>query len=156
MSDTIHQRLAELGHDLPSPMSPVATYVPYVITGNLLFISGQGPVRDGKFLSLGSLGRDLTVEQGIDASKLTALNLLSQANAALSGKLSRIKRCVKIFGLVQSTPTFTEQHLVINGASDLLAEVLGDGGLHARAAVASSSLPFNTSVEIDAVFEVRQ
>jgi len=154
MSDPIHQRLEELGHVLPSPMSPVATYVPTVITGSLLFVSGQGPVRDGQFLSLGHLGRDLSVEQGYEASKLTALNLLSQANAALEGRLSRITRCVKLFGLVQSTPDFNEQHLVINGASDLIAEVLGDAGAHARAAVGSSDLPFNTSVEIDAVFEI--
>ncbi len=155
MSGSIHTRLKELGITLPDPMQPVATYVPYVISGNLLFTSGQGPVLNGEFKSVGKLGATLTTEQGYQAARLTGLNILSQANAALNGDLDRIVRCVKLFGLVNCTPNFTEQPKVINGASDLMVEILGDKGQHCRAAVGAPSLPFDTSVEIDGIFEIK-
>ncbi|MCW9032799.1 MAG: RidA family protein [Rhodospirillales bacterium] len=154
MTDSIHSHLKELGIELPEPMQPVATYVPYVISGNLLYTSGQGPVLNGEFKSVGKLGDNLTVEQGYEASRLTALNILSQANAALDGNLDRIVRCVKLFGLVNCTPDFTDQPKVINGASDLMVKILGDKGKHCRAAVGAPSLPFDTSVEIDGIFEI--
>jgi len=154
MSGAIHQRLEMLGIKLPNPMQPVATYVPFVISGNLLFTSGAGPVLNGEFKSIGKLGENLTLEEGYEAARLTGLNILAQANAALEGDLDRIVRCVKLFGLVNCTADFTNQPKVINGASDLMVEVLGDKGKHCRAAVGSPSLPFDTSVEIDGIFEI--
>ena len=146
-------RLAELGITLPEPMAPVANYVPFVLSGNMLFISGQvsaGP--DG--LTQGRLGEDLTLEQGQAAAKLCAINLIAQCKAAI-GDLSRIQRVVKLGGFVNSTPDFTEQPQVINGASDFIGEALGDAGKHARAAVSSPSLPFGVAVEIEGVFQIR-
>lgn len=155
MSDAIEARLKELGVTLPAAAAPAANYVPYVLTGNLLFISGQGPMVDGKVVVGGHLGRDVDVPTGQKAAELTAINLLAQAKAAL-GSLDRIKRIVKLTGFVASTPDFTEQHLVINGASDFLAKVLGDAGKHSRAAVGTAALPLGFAVEIEAIMEVSE
>ena len=153
MSAEIDAKLASLGITLPVAAAPAANYVPFVQTGNQLFISGQLPRANGKLASTGQLGAGIHTPEGQRAAELCAINILAQAQAAL-GDLGRIKRVVKITVLVSSTPDFYEQHLVANGASNLLANVLGDAGKHARAAVGMASLPLNASVEIDAILEV--
>ncbi len=148
----IHARLKSLGLSLPKAAAPVANYVPWVRTGNLLFISGQisfGP--DG--LVQGRLGQTMDVAAGQAAARLCALNLLAQANAALDGELSRISRVVRLGGFVNATADFEDIPHVINGASDLMVEVFGEAGRHARAAVACPVLPLGAAVEIDGVFE---
>ena len=154
MSDAIEARLTELGITLPQAAAPAANYVPYVISGNLLHISGQLPMENGKVGVTGHLGRDVDVAGGQRAAELCAINILSQAKAALGGDLGRIRRLIKLNGFVASTPDFIEQHLVINGASNLLAGILGEAGKHARAAVGMAALPFGAAVEIDAVLEI--
>ncbi|SCB26523.1 RidA family protein [Rhizobium lusitanum] len=154
MSDAIEGRLKELGIVLPQAAAPAANYVPYVVSGNLLYLSGQLPMENGKVGVTGHLGRDVDVAGGQRAAELCAINILAQAKAALGGDLGRIKRLIKLNGFVASTPDFVEQHLVINGASNLLANVLGDAGKHARAAVGMAALPFNAAVEIDAILEI--
>ena len=149
----IESRLAELGLELPEPVAPVANYVPYVITGNLVFISGQvsiGP--DG--LITGKLGEDVTLEAGIDAAQACAVNLIAQLKAACDGDLDRVKRVVKLGGFVNCNGDFADQPKVVNGASDLMVAVFGDAGRHARAAVGAPALPMNAAVEVDGVFEI--
>lgn len=155
MTDTIDSRLAARGITLPAAAAPAANYLPFVQTGNLLFISGQLPMQEGRMSATGLLGRDVELAAGQKAAELCAINILAQAKAALGGDLSRIVRVVKLNGFVASDPAFTDQHLVINGASNLIAEILGDAGKHARAAVGMACLPLNAAVEIDAVIEVR-
>jgi enamine deaminase RidA (YjgF/YER057c/UK114 family) len=153
MGETIEKRLNELGVTLPAAAAPAANYVPFMRTGNLVFTAGQLPLRDGKLQVTGLLGRDVDTAAGKEAAKLCAINILAQAKAAI-GDLDKIKRLVKITVFVASAPDFTEQHLVANGASDFLVEVLGEPGKHARAAVGTASLPLNAAVEIEAVIEV--
>ena len=154
MSDAIEGRLKELGIVLPQAAAPAANYVPYVISGNLLYLSGQLPMENGKIGVTGHLGKDVDVAGGQRAAELSAINILAQAKAALGGDLGRIRRLIKLNGFVASTPDFVEQHLVINGASNLLANVLGEAGKHARAAVGMAALPLNAAVEIDAILEI--
>jgi enamine deaminase RidA (YjgF/YER057c/UK114 family) len=154
MSDVIEGRLKELGIVLPQPAAPVASYVACVCSGNLLFVSGQLPLEDGKVAVSGHLGRNVDVAAGQRAAELCAINILAQAKAALGGNLGRVARVVKLNGFVASTPDFNEHHLVINGASNLIANVLGDAGKHARAAVGTAALPFGAAVEIDAILEI--
>ncbi|EJL57000.1 MULTISPECIES: RidA family protein [unclassified Rhizobium] len=156
MSDQIAARLKEMGISLPEAAAPAANYVPYVISGNLLYISGQLPLESGKIAVSGHLGKNVDVATGQRAAELCAINILSQARAALGGDLGRIKRVVKLNGFVASTPDFVEQHLVINGASNLIAGILGEAGKHARAAVGMAALPMNAAVEIDAIVEIAQ
>jgi enamine deaminase RidA (YjgF/YER057c/UK114 family) len=156
MSDAIESRLKELGIVLPQAAAPAANYVPYVISSNLLYLSGQLPMENGKLGVTGLLGRDVDVAGGQRAAELCAINILAQAKAALNGDLGRIKRIIKLNGFVASAPDFVEQHLVINGASNLLANVLGDAGKHARAAVGMAALPLNAAVEIDAIMEIAE
>ena len=148
-------KLAELGLKLPVPAAPVANYVPYVISGNLVFISGQIS-KIGDTEVKGRLGEDLTVEQGQAAAQLSGLNLIAQMKAACDGDLSRVKRIVKLGGFVQATPDTTEARIpaVINGCSDLMVSVFGDAGRHARFAVSAPSLPLDVAVEIDAIVEI--
>lgn len=153
MANTIEERLAELGVTLPVAAAPVANYVPYAVSGSLLLTSGQLPLNGGKVAVTGLLGRDVDVATGQLASRFCAINILAQAKAAL-GDLEKIKRLVKITIFVASTPDFTEQHLVANGASDFLVEAIGERGKHARAAVGVASLPLNAAVEIEAIFEI--
>jgi len=153
MSETIEKRLADLGIVIPAAAAPAANYVPFVRSGNLLFPSGQLPMKDGKLAATGLLGRDLDTAAGQEAARLCAVNVLAQAKAAL-GDLEKIRRLVKINVYVASAPGFTEQHLVGNGASDLFANVLGERGRHARVAVGMAALPLNAAVEIEAVIEV--
>lgn len=153
MVDTIEARLEALGVSLPAAAAPAANYVPFARTGNLLFTAGQLPLKDGKLVASGLLGRDLDTAAGKEAAKFCAINILAQAKAAL-GDLEKIRRLVKITVFVASTPDFTEQHLVANGASDLLAAALGERGKHARSAVGTACLPLNAPVEIEAVIEM--
>ncbi|TYC63296.1 RidA family protein [Rhodobacterales bacterium] len=150
---TIEVRLEKLGIALPEAAAPAANYVPFVKTGNQLFISGQLPMKDGKLGVTGKLGADLDVDAGKEAAKLCAINLLAQAKAA-TGDLEKVVRLVKIVGFVNSTGDFTDQPQVINGASDFLVEVMGDKGRHARSAVSAAALPFGAAVEIEAIFEI--
>jgi enamine deaminase RidA (YjgF/YER057c/UK114 family) len=154
MSDQIAAKLKEMGITLPQAAAPAANYVPYVISGGLLYISGQLPMEGGKVAVSGHLGKNVDVAAGQRAAELCAINILAQASAALGGDLGRIKRVIKLNGFVASAPEFVEQHLVINGASNLIANVLGDAGKHARAAVGMAALPFNAAVEIDAIMEI--
>lgn len=154
MNAAIAARLKQLGVILPTPAAPAANYVPYTRTGTLLMISGQLPMVDGKLAYTGKLGATVTLEAGQEAAKVCAINILAQANAALNGDLGRVKQCLRLGGFVASTPDFTQQPQVINGASNFMVDVLGDAGKHARAAVGVSVLPFDAAVEIDAMFEV--
>ena len=150
----IDKRLAELGITLPVAAKPVANYVPWVRTGNLVFISGQGPVEDGKVLYPGCLGVDVSLEDGIKSARLSGINVLAQLKDACSGDLDRVKRVVKLLGFVNASPSFRDHPKIINGASDLMVEVFGDKGRHARSAVASPSLPMGISTEVEAIIEV--
>lgn len=147
------QRLADLGITLPEAPKPVATYLPAVVSGNLLFVSGQACTVDGKMKYQGKVGKNLTLEQGYEAARIAAINALAILKEEL-GSLDKVKRVVKVFGLVASDPEFYEQPKVINGASDLLVEVFGDKGRHARSAVGTNVLPFNTPVEVEMIVEV--
>lgn len=153
MSDTIEKRLADLGVTLPAAAAPAANYVPFAQSGQLLFTAGQLPLKDGKLIATGLVGRDLDTAAARDAAKQCAVNVLAQAKAAL-GDLSRIRRIVKITVFVASAPGFTEQHLVANGASDLLVAALGEAGKHARSAVGNAALPLDAPVEVEAIIEV--
>jgi enamine deaminase RidA (YjgF/YER057c/UK114 family) len=153
MAGEIDARLQEMGIELPEPAVPVANYVAYVVTGNLIFVSGQVPVVAGDFKYVGKVGGDLTVEDGQAAARLCGINIIAQVKQALGGDLDRVTRVVKLGGFVNSTPDFTGQPQVINGVSDLIGEVFGDKGKHARAAVSAGSLPVGVAVEVDAVVE---
>lgn len=154
MSQKISARLSELGHTLPAPSNPAANYVPWVRTGSYVHISGQVPQRDGQTQFIGKLGDGLSIEEGQQAAQLCALNIIAHLAAAVEDDLSRVVRCVRLGGFVNATPDFTQQPLVVNGASDLMFEVFGEKGAHARAAVGVSSLPRGVAVEVDAIFEV--
>lgn len=154
MTDAIESRLKELGITLPVAVAPAANYVPYTITGNLLFISGQLPNENGKVAVTGLVGSDVDVAAASRAAELCAINILAQAKAALNGDLGRITRVVKLSSFVASAPGFYEQHIVTNGASNLIVAILGDAGKHARAAVGMAALPLNASVEIEAIIEI--
>ncbi|MFZ2871962.1 RidA family protein [Zavarzinia sp.] len=146
-------RLAELGITLPVPAAPVANYVPFVVTGDLLFVSGQLPIGpDG--LVKGKLGNDLDAEAGNAAARLCAINLIAQAKIALGGDLSRVKRVVKLVAFIACNDAFTDQPKVANGASDLFVAVFGDAGRHARSAVGTNALPLGAAVEVEAIFEI--
>lgn len=146
----VEQRLAELGIELPEPVRPIATYVRTVRTGNLLFVSGTGPSDDAP---AGKLGVDLTVEQGYAVAREVGLQLIATLKDAL-GDLDQVTRVVKVLGMVNSVPSFTDQPKVINGCSDLLVEVFGDKGRHTRSAVGMGALPGNIAVEIECTVEV--
>lgn len=150
----IEKRLAELGVSLPDAPAPAANYVPFVVTGNQLFISGQVSQNEDGLIK-GRLGEDLAVEQGAEAAKRCAISLLAQLKKACGGDFDRVSRAVKLVGFVNSTPDFIDQPKVINGASDFLVAVLGDAGRHARSAVSAVSLPLGVAVEIEAIFELK-
>jgi enamine deaminase RidA (YjgF/YER057c/UK114 family) len=155
MAGRIEARLNELKVELPEAAAPLANYVPAVRSGDLLFIAGQVCQWNGERRFLGKLGREISLEQGAQAARLCALNILAQAKQALGGDLDRIQRCVRLGAFVNSTDDFTQQPQVANGASNLMVEVFGDAGRHARAAVGVNALPGGVAVEVDAVFEVR-
>jgi enamine deaminase RidA (YjgF/YER057c/UK114 family) len=154
MAGKIEAHITSLGLTLPSAAAPVANYVPYVRTGNLVFVSGQIPLQDGAVKYAGLVGGDVSAEDGYAAARLCGLNLIAQAKAACDGDLDRVKRVVKLTGFVACGAQFTGQPQVINGASDLMVQVFGDAGRHSRAAVGAPSLPRNAAVEVEAVFEV--
>jgi enamine deaminase RidA (YjgF/YER057c/UK114 family) len=149
---TPEERLADLGIELPSPVAPVAAYVPAVRTGNLVFISGQGPFKDGALIT-GKVGADISLEAATDAARATCVNGLTALKSEI-GDLSKVTRVVKLLVMVNSAPGFDQQPAVGNGASELLQEVFGDTGRHARSAVGMAELPFGMCVEIEFIFEV--
>ena len=153
----VETRLKELGIDLPRPAAPVANYVPFVRTGSLLFISGQLPFGTGGKISprhIGKLGRDVFNEAGQEAARMAAINVLAQAKVALAGQLSHIRRCVRLGGYINCLPDFAALPAVMNGASDLMVEIFGDGGRHARTTIGVAELPLDAAVEVEAIFEV--
>ena len=154
MSGPITTRLAELGIELPEPAAPAANYIPFVVTGNLIFVSGQITVWNGELRHIGRLGENIDIDEGYQAARLCGLNLIAQAKAAAQGDLDKIKRVVKLGGFVNSTPDFTDQPKVINGTSDLMVEIFGETGKHARFAVGAPTLPLGVAVEVDGVFEL--
>jgi enamine deaminase RidA (YjgF/YER057c/UK114 family) len=153
MPGKIDAKLEELGIELPEAAASVANYVPFVLTGNLLFISGQLPMAGRSLVVQGLIG-EIPLKEGIKAARQCALNILAQAKLALDGDLDRVKRVVKLGGFVASTPTFFDHPQIMNGASDLMVSVFGDAGRHARFAVGVATLPRHASVEVDAIFEV--
>jgi len=153
MAGTVQDRLRELGITLPTPAAPAANYVPAVMSGHLLFISGQIPMGPEGIAFRGRLGENVSLEQGQAAARLCAINILAQAAAALGG-LDRVRRVVKLGGWVNSTPDFTDQPKVVNGASDLMVELFGEAGRHARFAVGAPSLPLGVPVEVEATLEI--
>lgn len=154
MSSRIDQRLAQLGIVLPPPGAPAGNYVPFVIAGDLVFMAGQVARSEGKMAYAGKVGRDLTVDQGQAAARLCALNLITQLKVACNGNLDRVARCVRLGGFVNCDPDFKEQPKVVNGASDLMIEVFGERGKHARTAVGVAALPADSAVEVEAVFQL--
>lgn len=154
MTSVIETKLAEIGVTLPDAPAPAANYVPFVVDGNTVYVSGQISSGPDGFI-VGKLGADLSAEQGADAAKSCAISLLSQLKAACGGDIDRLERVVKLTGFVNSTADFTDQPKVINGASDFMVAALGDKGRHARSAVSAASLPFGVAVEIEAIFTIK-
>tara|TARA_B100000965_G_scaffold362308_1_gene344244 strand:- start:94 stop:555 length:462 start_codon:yes stop_codon:yes gene_type:complete len=148
------EKLKKLNINLPEAKAPVGNYVATKISGKLLFISGQISIDEEGQLIKGKVGKDLNTEAGYNAAKRCALSILAQVKKACDNDLSKVKSCVKLTGFVNSTENFTEQPQVINGASDLIASIFGDMGMHTRAAVSTNSLPLGVSVEVDAIFEL--
>ena len=155
MSEKIEARLKDLGIELPQPTAPLANYVPFTVSGNLVFIAGQISQWNGERRFIGKLGAEFDVAEGQQAARLCALNVLAQLQVAVNGDLGRVTQCVRVAGYVNSTPEFFGQSQVINGASDLFMEVFGDVGRHTRMAVGVAALPYNVAVEVEGVFEVR-
>jgi len=151
----IEARLKELGVTLPQPPKPVASYVPFTISGHQVFISGQVPIADGALKYVGKLGVDIPLEAGQAAAQLCAINVLAVLKMACDDDLDRVVQCLKLNVFVNAAPDYTQQPEVANGASDLIAAVFGDAGKHARAAVGVGSLPRGVAVEVDAIFEIK-
>ena len=154
MPSRVEQKLQELGLTLPTPAAPLANYVPYVVTGNLVVVSGQGPTQDGQSAFTGKIGQDHTVEQGQQAARLCMMNVLAQLRAACGGDLDRVRRVVRLGGFVAAPASFTQHAQVMNGASDLAVAVFGDAGRHARSTVGVPSLPADFAVEVEGMFEI--
>lgn len=156
MSGKYELRLRELGIELPAAAAPAANYIPASQTGSLIYISGQVPTLDGKDQVVGKLGGGVSLEDGQKAARICAINIIAQLRTALGGDLDRVVSCVRLGGFVNAVPEFGDHPKVINGASDLMVEVFGKAGRHARAAVGCVSLPRNVAVEVDAIFEVAE
>jgi enamine deaminase RidA (YjgF/YER057c/UK114 family) len=154
MSGTIDARLRQLGIELPEPGVPLANYVPFAVSGNLVLIAGQLCLWNGERRFVGKLGADISIADGQQAARLCALNILAHLRAACGGDLDRVRRCLRLGGFVNCTSEFTDMPQVVNGASDLMVEVFGDQGRHARAAVGVSSLPAGVAVEVEGTFEI--
>jgi enamine deaminase RidA (YjgF/YER057c/UK114 family) len=155
MIQTVAERLATMGIELPEPARPVASYVGFMRHGDLVVVSGQLPMVGGMVSRTGLLGLDVSIEQGAEAARVCAINLLAQMRVACDGDLERIGRCVRLGGFVASVPHFTDHPKVVNGASDFMVAALGDKGSHARAAVGVAALPLNACVEVEGLFAVR-
>jgi enamine deaminase RidA (YjgF/YER057c/UK114 family) len=154
MAGLIEAKLAELGITLPQPMPPIATYVPYVVTGDLVVISGQLPAVDGKVSVTGKLGENVSVEDGQRAAQRCFINLLAHLKVAAGGDLDRVRRVVRLGGFIASTAAFTDQARVMNGASDLAVAVFGEAGRHARTTIGVAALPLDAAVEVEGMFEL--
>jgi len=154
MAGRIEAKLAELGVTLPTAMPPLANYVPFVLTGNLVVVAGQVPAVDGKIAVTGKVGEALSVEQGQEAARLCFANVLAQVKAACGGDLDRVTRVVRLGGFVAAPPEFSQHAVVMNGASDLAVAVFGEAGRHARSTVGVPSLPGNAAVEVEGMFEI--
>ncbi len=152
---SITEKLKEHGVELPAAPKPLAAYVGYVKHNDLVYVSGQLPLLNGELQLSGLLGAGVSVEAAAAAAKLCAINILAQVNAACDNDIERVVQCIRLGGFVASTPDFTDHPKVINGASELIGEVLGDRGAHARAAVGVAALPLNASVEVEATFAIR-
>ena len=152
MTSPAVDNLKRLGITLPDAPAPAANYLPYVVAGNMVFVSGQLPLVDGKMSVTGHVGKDVTTQQAAEQARKCAINLLAQLNAACGGDLGRVKQVLKLGGFVACTNDFTDQPEVINGASDLMVEVFGSAGRHARFAVGSNTLPRGTCVEVEGIF----
>lgn len=150
----IEEKLKTMGIELPAPAAPVANYVGYVVSGGQVIISGQLPLKDGKLAYTGHVGGDVTLEDAQAAARICGINLLAQLKSACGGDWNRVKRCVRLGIFVNSTSEFTDQPKVANGVSDLMVEVLGDIGKHARAAVGVNTLPLGAAVEVEGLFEI--
>jgi enamine deaminase RidA (YjgF/YER057c/UK114 family) len=154
MSGRIDAKLTQLGLELPQASAPVANYVPFTRAGNLVIVSGQVSVRNGKAEFVGKLGREISVAEGREAARLCAFNILAHLKTACGGDLDKVVRVLRLGGFVNCTPEFTDMPQVVNGASDLMVELFGDAGKHARAAVGAASLPLGVAVEVEAMFEI--
>jgi enamine deaminase RidA (YjgF/YER057c/UK114 family) len=154
MAGLVEAKLAELGITLPKPMAPIATYVPFVVTGRLVVISGQLPAVDGRVAITGKLGSGLTVEQGQQAAQRCFINVVAQLKVAAEGDLDRVRRVVRLGGFIACTPDFTQQAQVMNGASDLAVAVFGEAGRHARTTIGVAALPLDAAVEVEGMFEL--
>lgn len=154
MSGKIEQRLKTLGIGLPEPTAPMANYVPFTVSGNLVFIAGQICQWNGERRHVGKVGDGIGIAEGREAARLCALNILTHLREACGGDLDRVRRVLQLRGFVNCTPDFTDMPQVINGASDLMVEIFGDIGKHARAAVGVSALPAGVAVEVEAIFEI--
>lgn len=150
----IEQKLKELGIDVPEAAAPVANYVPFVVSGNIVSVSGQVPIKDGKIVFTGKVNKDVSIEDACTAARLCALNIVAQLKSACEGDLNRVKRIVKLGGFVNCTDGFGGQPQIINAASDLMVDIFGDAGRHSRSAVGVNALPLNVPVEIDALVEI--
>ncbi len=154
MTGRIDARLAELGITLPPAMAPIANYVPYAVTGNLVVVSGQVPAKDGKIAITGKVTEGVSLDQGVDAARLCFLNVLTHLRTACGGDLDRVKRVVRLGGFVAAPAAFTQHALVMNGASNLAVEIFGDAGRHARTTIGVPSLPADAAVEVEGLFEI--
>jgi len=154
MAGKVDAQLKKLGIALPEPPAAAARYVPFVVAGGLVFVAGQLPMQGGRIAVAGKLGDDVSIEDGVHAARLCAINILAQLRAACGGDLDKVRRCVRLNGFVASTPDFTDQPRVVNGASDLIVEALGEAGRHSRIAVGVAALPLDAAVEVDGIFEI--
>ena len=155
MAGKIDARLAELGIELPEAAAPAAKYIPYVVTGKLIMVSGQIPMSGGEIEGIGKVGRDVSTEAAAEIAKICALNLIAQAKAACGGDLDKIARVVKLGGFVNCVDDYAQQPEVVNGASNLMVDVFGDAGRHARFAVGTNALPRGVAVEVEGIFELK-
>ncbi len=155
MTTALDDRLNALGIELPTPSTPGANYVPFVRTGNLLYLTGQLSQWNGERRFIGKLGREFNLEQGQQAAQLCALNLIAHLKAALDGDLGRVTRCIRLTGYINSVSDFTAQSQVMNGASDLFVQVFGESGRHTRITIGVAALPYDVAVEVEGIFEVR-
>ncbi len=154
LKGSVEEKLKAMNIVLPESVMPAANYVPYTISGNLVFISGQLPMKDGKPQDIGKVGKEFTVEQAQQTARQCGINILSHLKAACGGNLDRVKRCVRLGVFVNSTDAFMDQPKVANGVSDMMVEIFGDAGKHSRFAVGVSQLPFGVAVEVDGTFEI--
>jgi enamine deaminase RidA (YjgF/YER057c/UK114 family) len=155
LSNQVEARIAEFNLELPKPAAPAATYVPYRIHNNVVYISGQLPMWNGELKYVGKVGTDFDITQGQEAARLCGLNILAQLKHACDGDLDRVDACIRLGGFVNCPANFTDQPKVINGASELMIQIFGDKGLHARAAVGVNALPLGVAVEVDAMFALK-